>query len=143
MRLRSALVCTRRSVPFSNQNRSSRLMLLCQRERLVSGDLVLPGGLIGVHGSVDHIDKVAFEDASGATGTFGGLLAGDEFLRGRAEAFLHDGGRIENAVEAAVASPVKAVTFVVGGIDRDWSAAGVAGQFGRTRKPCDVTDFGE
>jgi hypothetical protein len=82
-------------------------MLLCQRERLVSGDLVLPGGLIGVHGSVDHIDKVAFEDASGATGTFGGLLAGDEFLRGRAEAFLHDGGRIENAVEAAVASPVK------------------------------------
>jgi hypothetical protein len=58
------------------------LMLLCQRERLVSGDLMLPGSLLGVHSSVDHINKVAFEDASGATGALSRLLACDEFLRG-------------------------------------------------------------
>ena len=33
-------------------------MLLCQCEWLAPVDLVLPAGLVGAHGSVDHIDEV-------------------------------------------------------------------------------------
>jgi hypothetical protein len=43
---------------------------------LVAGDVVLPGRLVGGHRSVDDVDEVAFEDASGAAGAFGGLVAG-------------------------------------------------------------------
>ena len=45
-------------------------MLLCQRRWLVSGDVVLPVGLIELHGSMDDVDEVAFENASGASGPF-------------------------------------------------------------------------
>ena len=66
-----------------------------------------------MHGSVDHIDEVAFEDASGAAGTLCRFLACDEFLSRRVEACLHDRRRVKDAVETAVAASVKSVTFVV------------------------------
>jgi hypothetical protein len=106
-------------------------MLLCQIPSPVAGDVMLPGGVIGGHGAVDDVDDVAFEDAASAPAAFGRLVAAQEFLGGGVEPFLHDGGRVEDAVEAAVAAAVQAVMFFVGGEDRDRGAAGVAGEFGR------------
>jgi hypothetical protein len=111
--------------------RSSRLMLLCQHGGLILGDLMLPGRLVDVHRSVDHVNEVALEYAPGAAGALRGLVAFRQFSGCWVEAFLHDSGRLDDAVEAAVSSAVKAVTFVVGGVDRYRSTAGVAGEFSR------------
>ena len=88
-------------------------MLLCQCEWLAPCYLVLPGGLVGVHGSVDHIDEVAFKYSSGAAGTLRRFSACDQLLGGRVEACLHDRRRVKDAVETAIAASVKSVTFVV------------------------------
>ena len=92
---------------------------------------MLPGRLVDVHRSVDHVNEVALEYAPGAAGALRGLVAFRQFSGCWVEAFLHDSGRLDDAVEAAVSSAVKAVTFVVGGVDRYRSTAGVAGEFSR------------
>jgi hypothetical protein len=92
---------------------------------------------------VDDVDEVALEDAPGSPGAFGGLVADEEFLCGRVEAFLHDGCGVEDAVEAAVAAAVQAVAFFAGGLDRDRGAAGVAGKLGRCGEPGDVADLSD
>jgi DNA-binding SARP family transcriptional activator len=52
------------------------LMLLCQFRALMAGDVVVPACAVGGHRSVDDVDQVALEDASGAAGAFGRLVAG-------------------------------------------------------------------
>jgi hypothetical protein len=42
--------------------------------QLESCDLVGPGGVIGLHGSVDDVDEVALEDASSTADTLRGLV---------------------------------------------------------------------
>ena len=44
--------------------------------QLVPGDGVLPGGLVGGHGAVYHVDQVALEDSPGSAGAFSVLVAG-------------------------------------------------------------------
>ena len=44
--------------------------------QLVPGDGVLPGGLVGGHGAVYHVDEVALEDSPGSAGAFSVLVAG-------------------------------------------------------------------
>src|SRR5690348_5607014 len=58
-------------------------------------------------------------------------------------AFLHDGCGVENAVEAAVTTPVQAVAFLVRGVDGDRSASCVAGELGRAGEARDVADLGD
>jgi hypothetical protein len=110
---------------------------------LVLGDVVLPSGSIGRHGSVDDVDEVALQDPACAAGAFGRFVTGQECLGGGMEAFLDDGCGVEDAVQAAVASAVESVAFVVGGVDRDRCAAGVAGEFGRAGEAGDVSDLGD
>jgi len=89
-------------------------------------DVVLPGGLVGGHGPVDDVDEMALQDPARAVGAFDGFVACQQLLGCWAEALLHHGGGVKDAVEAAVSSAVKAVAFLAGGVDRDRGAAGVA-----------------
>src|SRR5262245_46973633 len=93
---------------------------------VVPCDVVLPGGLVGGHGTVDDVDEVALEDPAGAVGAFGWFVACEQLLGCWAEALLDDGGGVKDAVEAAVSSAVEAVAFLAGRVDRDRGAAGVA-----------------
>jgi hypothetical protein len=70
-------------------------------------------GLVELHGAMNDVNEVAFEDAAGAAGPFGGLVACGELLGGGVKAVLHNGRCVEHAVEAAVSSAVKAI--------RSWS----------------------
>lgn len=110
---------------------------------LVPCDLVLPGCLIGGHRSVDDVDEVALEDALGAAFAFGGFVAGQEFLCRGVEAFLYDGSGVKDAVEASVAASMQAMAFVVGGVDRNRGAPGVASELGRPAESGDVADLGD
>src|SRR3954447_5115081 len=76
---------------------------------LALGDLVCPCLLVGVHGSVDDVDKVSLEDAASTPGALDGLVTGQQLLGGRVPSFLHDGGGVEDAIEPAIASSVQPV----------------------------------
>jgi hypothetical protein len=110
---------------------------------LMLGDVVLPGSSVLGHGAVVDVDQMAFEDASGSTGSLGRLVAGQECSCARVESLLDDGRCVEHAVEPPVAASVQPVAFLVGGIDRDRRGPGVAGELRRAGETGDVTDFGK
>lgn len=58
-------------------------------------------------------------------------------------AFLDDGCGVKDAVEAAVACPVKAVAFLVGGIDGDGRTSFVAGELGGAGEASEFADLGD
>ena len=94
-------------------------------------DVVLPGGLVGGHGPVDDVDEMALQDPSRAAGAFDWFVACQQLLGCWAEALLHDGRGVKDAVEAAVSSAVEAVALFAGRVDRDRGAAGVAREPGQ------------
>ena len=76
---------------------------------VVPCDVVLPGGLVGGHGPVDDVDEVALQDPARAAGAFGWSVVCQQLLGCWAEALLHDGCGVKDAVEAAVSPAVEAV----------------------------------
>lgn len=71
---------------------------------LASGDGVCPCLLVGVHGPVEDIDQVSLKDAAGAAGALGWFVTRQQLLGSRVPSFLHDGRRVENAIQPPVAS---------------------------------------
>ncbi len=74
---------------------------------LMLDDLVLPGGSVSGHCAVDDVDQVSLEDAPGAAGALGELVARHQFSGAGVEPLLDDGCGGEHAVEPAVAAAVK------------------------------------
>src|ERR671911_2179313 len=106
-------------------------------------DVVLPGGSVLDHRAVDDVDQVAFEYASSASDALCGCVAGQEFPCSGVEPLLDDCRGVEQAVQPAVAAAVQPVAFLVGGVDGDRSAPGVAGELGRGGEAGDVADLAE
>src|SRR2546430_13882643 len=90
---------------------------------VVPCDVVLPGGLVGGHGPVDDVDEVALQDPARAPGAFGWSVVCQQLLGCWAEALLHDGCGVKDAVEAAASPAVEAVAVLGGGVDRGPGAA--------------------
>src|SRR2546429_2795643 len=110
---------------------------------VVPCDVVLPGGLVGGHGPVDDVDEVALQDPARAAGAFGWSVVCQQLLGCWAEALLHDGCGVKDAVEAAVSPAVEAVGFLARGGDRGPGAGGGARGPWRGGGAGDVARFGE
>ena len=109
---------------------------------LASGDLVCPYRLVGLHGAVDDVDKVSLEDATGTAGALGRLVTRQQFLgpgrivsaRWRRCRRCCSGGDCLLGAGGGVLGPRNR---------RDWSAAGVAGEFGGAGEAGDIADLGD